>query len=709
MYGRAELDGEVELLHGTDVANVEGIVRFGLLPGGGSVTNRVAVHWIEHAQGGAQPGLRSGSTALVTTKVKYLVEAGITLYRGSENVILTTAVGSEHLREVFAWNYEEAERGDDLALHDGTALKLIEVEAEVDETGDADVEEGALPTGDTDDEDDSLDQVVSPAVTRDAAAAAASSGSGAPPVKSEAALARAAGVMVSPEEVAASEAATGLGSPAVKADAVAKSSGPAVSRDAARRVKGVARRGGPLNRKKIVKKRIVKRDKEVKKLVSYIGQLKLLRESLSRTDPQRPTFQEYTRARADLRRKLPPGTVGDKQYDEFVGVACTTCDDRDAKGKEVVRAFAALRAVRKRRKPGGPLPVVLKPAASAARSEREELEAKFRHIREEDERLEEEERRPPAVMLKGRAVGPAVPQERGETSAKRVVKAKTEDVKKCPAGHSLKDFATTSDGWTCSMCEREYPENSLFRRCFQCDYDLCAACWCVAKRPGDKETEDEAPPPPPPSGKPRSRRAREVKDDDDESPPPPPPGKPPRSVRSSRNKAKDEAEGRAAEPAEASEPAASSPVITFPWGSWVCPKCNGVNVPHSKVCGHQFEGGPCTGSFWEATEWAPHVEPAVPGGTREERREERRRVKVQALDLALRHGTWMCRRCGGDNLKSRIKCYKCSTIRTRQRGADESESSGDSEREKRVAESVVTLMASFARPWDGFSRVLCVD
>ena len=116
------------------------------------------------------------------------------------------------------------------------------------------------------------------------------------------------------------------------------------------------------------------------------------------------------------------------------------------------------------------------------------------------------------------------------------------------------------------------------------------------------------------------------------------------------------------------------------------------------MCGHQFEGGPCAGSFWEATEWAPHVEPAVPGGTREERREEKRRVKVQALDLALRHGTWMCRRCGGDNLKSRSKCYKCSTIRTRQRGADESESSGDSERERRVAESVVTLMASFARP-----------
>ena len=56
-----------------------------LLPGGGSVTNRVAVHWVEHAHGGAQPGLRSGSTALVTTKVKYLMEAGHELEPGEED------------------------------------------------------------------------------------------------------------------------------------------------------------------------------------------------------------------------------------------------------------------------------------------------------------------------------------------------------------------------------------------------------------------------------------------------------------------------------------------------------------------------------------------------------------------------------------------------------------------------------------------------
>ena len=61
------------------------------------MTNCVAVHWIEHAHGGAQPGLRSGSTALVTTKVGTLRNAGIVLYRGSENVFLTGAVAPEYL------------------------------------------------------------------------------------------------------------------------------------------------------------------------------------------------------------------------------------------------------------------------------------------------------------------------------------------------------------------------------------------------------------------------------------------------------------------------------------------------------------------------------------------------------------------------------------------------------------------------------------
>ena len=189
-----------------------------------------------------------------------LRNAGIVLYRGSESVILTEAVPPEHLLEIFAWDYEGANRGEDLAVHDGTSLRLVEVEA-VDAAGEADIEIGALPTGDTDDEEDSL-EVVRPAVTRDAAAAA-SSASAAPSVKSEAELARAAGVMVSPEEVAAGGVAAETASPAVKADAVEGSSGPAVSRDAARRVKGkkvVTRRGGPQNRSKVVRKKILNGD-----------------------------------------------------------------------------------------------------------------------------------------------------------------------------------------------------------------------------------------------------------------------------------------------------------------------------------------------------------------------------------------------------------------------------------------------------------------
>ena len=162
-------------------------------------------------------------------------------------------------------------------------------------------------------------------------------------------------------------------------------------------------------------------------------------------------------------------------------------------------------------------------------------------------------------------------------------------------------------------------------------------------------------------------------------------------LRSSKNKMPedDAAEVQGAEP---------GPSITFPWGSWICVKCNGVNVPNSRVCGHVYGSSPCVGSFWEATEWAPYAEPAAPGGTREESREEKRRVKVRALDLALKHGTWMCRRCGVENIKNRTKCYKCSTMRLRLRGHDDSESSDNSEHERRIADSINELMGSFGRP-----------
>ena len=131
---------------------------------------------------------------------------------------------------------------------------------------------------------------------------------------------------MSPEEVAAGGVAAETASPAVKADAVEGSSGPAVSRDAARRVRGkkvVTRRGGPQNRSKVVRKKILKKDKEINKAVTFVAHLKVLRETLTGRDPRRPTFQEYTAARNALRKKLPPGSAGDRMFHKMVGEACT--------------------------------------------------------------------------------------------------------------------------------------------------------------------------------------------------------------------------------------------------------------------------------------------------------------------------------------------------------------------------------------------------
>ena len=50
-----------------------------------------------------------------------------------------------------------------------------------------------------------------------------------------------------------------------------------------------------------------------------------------------------------MRKKLPPGSAGDRMLHKMVGEACTTCYERHEKGKEVVRAYAALKAVRARR------------------------------------------------------------------------------------------------------------------------------------------------------------------------------------------------------------------------------------------------------------------------------------------------------------------------------------------------------------------------
>ena len=96
-----------------------------------------------------------------------------------------------------------------------------------------------------------------------------------------------------------------------------------------------------------------------------------------------------------------------------------------------------------------------------------------------------------------------------------------------------------------------------------------------------------------------------------------------------------------------------------------------MNAPGDEYC---FV---CEDSFWNSTEWANEL-------YREIRRRERAAKKAEFSTLlakALAAGRWECDRCGGENMLSRVKCYQCSTLRSRHREDDES---SDSERERLV-------------------------
>ena len=115
--------------------------------------------------------------------------------------------------------------------------------------------------------------------------------------------------------------------------------------------------------------------------------------------------------------------------------------------------------------------------------------------------------------------------------------------------------------------------------------------------------------------------------------------------------------------------------VRFEWGSWVCHVCGAVNAPGDEYC---FV---CDDSFWNSTEWANEL-------YREIRRRERAAKKAEFSTLlakALAAGRWECDRCGGENMLSRVKCYQCSTLRSRHRGDDES---SDSERDRRVQQTL---------------------
>jgi len=74
----------------------------------------------------------------------------------------------------------------------------------------------------------------------------------------------------------------------------------------------------------------------------------------------------------------------------------------------------------------------------------------------------------------------------------------------CKKGHSLTEFATPVDGYSCDVCSRDkIPRGTRILRCKGCDYDMCDRC--VAQRAAHDEPGPRAAPP-----RPTSRRDAKV-------------------------------------------------------------------------------------------------------------------------------------------------------------------------------------------------------
>ena len=152
----------VQVWHGTDLDRVDGIARFGLLAGGGTLVNRLTVHWVMGDQphrDSAQKGFRTGSSVVIQTALHHLWDAGVEIFHGAEGVILTASAPPETLRRV----WEADEKGDYnnlIASYNRQAgvLQLLS-SGPSGQVADAGVERLAeLPDGDTDESSEEDDQ-----------------------------------------------------------------------------------------------------------------------------------------------------------------------------------------------------------------------------------------------------------------------------------------------------------------------------------------------------------------------------------------------------------------------------------------------------------------------------------------------------------------------------------------------------------------------
>ena len=128
------LGGDSSLWHGTVLERCDGIVRFGMLPGGGDASNRLTVYWVAGSKpspGEGRTGFRADSTAVVETSVRNLWAHGVKMYHGADGeygasaVLLSLAAPPESLTRILAIGEESQAYDQVLAEITDSGFELI--------------------------------------------------------------------------------------------------------------------------------------------------------------------------------------------------------------------------------------------------------------------------------------------------------------------------------------------------------------------------------------------------------------------------------------------------------------------------------------------------------------------------------------------------------------------------------------------------------
>ncbi|CAK9058285.1 unnamed protein product [Durusdinium trenchii] len=712
------LGGDSPLWHGTVLERCDGIVRFGMLPGGGDASNRLTVYWVAGSKpspGEGRTGFRADSTAVVETSVRNLWAHGVKMYHGADGeygasaVLLSLAAPPESLTRILAIGEESQAYDQVLAEITDSGFELVPAK---DAPEARDVLSGVieLPDGDTEatttDDDEPADPKGAASsswrgVKEEAPAEAAGSrplsrsaaelrtvAEPVQPVRAEPLTEPPEGSEVKVGEVASREAAPPEGHK--REVAGRKAAPPVVSRPRARVPRGYE--GEPPNFWWTHIPRPLWRTEEgicllCKSRAGKIGTSWITDEHLGSIQHVNKMFE--LAERYDREQAAAPASSSLPSRD--AGPLPTPAKVEEAKEAEPTAA-ASLPSVVPSSGEKGPVldpPKAEEPEATAVagpasceaegsaptsaetegpEGEGEEPEAGGVPLSSDaslgaelkDRTLETEPGAAPSAAGeregKEQTLEPTkddgeefVEVEEGEASPDLEAKAARRKRSK-KEGHSEKGHSGRRRHRRPSKRLKILRDANLKEKRYRSHSEEEATG-------GDHEQRGD-------SGRSRSGRSRSRSRGVSSRSPPRRPRSPDLPTR--RPKSPD---GTPPEPS--SRERFSLRPVRFEWGSWVCHVCGAVNAPGDEYC---FV---CEDSFWNSTEWANEL-------YREIRRRERAAKKAEFSTLlakALAAGRWECDRCGGENMLSRVKCYQCSTLRSRHRGDDES---SDSERERLV-------------------------